>query len=236
MLPMVKKLLLLLNPTMKISDVQLERFIVYFTFFYVLVFSVNALARGNVEFIYYTALMVLSISIILFIHRKMHFYPIVLMSLSLLGLLHLLGGNIYIGTTRLYDLYFLPGAIRYDNLVHMFGSSIMVMLAYALVTPILDDKFELSRGYFILLLVLIGMGLGAINELVEFLAVLVFDVSQQVGDYTNTLLDLVFNTVGSIIMALFLVITHQPVTKQFFPALTNTTQPSTKHNDDSAKA
>ena len=202
---------------MKISDAQLERFVVYFTFFYTLVFSVNALVRGNVEFVYYTALMILSISIIFFIHRKMHFYPIVLMSLSLLGLLHLLGGNVAIGDTRLYDVYFLPGAFRYDNFVHMFGSSIMVMLAYALLTPILDDKFELSRGYFILLLVLVGMGLGAINELVEFLAVLVFDVSQQVGDYTNTLLDLVFNTIGSIGMAVFLVFSRRHVTKQFFP-------------------
>jgi putative membrane protein len=200
----------------KISDTQFERFIVYFTFLYTLIFSVNALARGNVEFIYYTALMVLSISIILFVHRKMHFYPIVLLSLSLLGLLHLLGGNITIGATRLYDLYFFPGAFRYDNLVHMFGSGIMVMLAHALITPILDNEFEKRRGYFVLLLVLIGMGLGAINELVEFLAVLVFDVSQQVGDYTNTLLDLVFNTIGSSFMAIFLVFSRRHLTKRLF--------------------
>lgn len=200
-----------------ISENQMEKFIVYFTFFYTLIFSINALAKGNVEFIYYTALMLLSIAIIMIVHRRMHFYPIVLMSLSALGLLHLLGGNVWVDTVRLYDYYFVSGIFRYDNFVHMVGSAIMVMLAHALLTPILDDKFEVRQGYFILLLVLVGMGLGAINELVEFVAVLVLDVGEQVGDYTNTLLDLVFNTMGSAAMAIFLVKTKIQLTHPILP-------------------
>lgn len=200
-----------------ISENQMEKFIVYFTFFYTLIFSINALSKGNVEFIYYTALMLLSIAIIMIVHRRMHFYPIVLMSLSALGLLHLLGGNVWVDTVRLYDYYFVSGIFRYDNFVHMVGSAIMVMLAHALLTPILDDKFEVRQGYFILLLVLVGMGLGAINELVEFVAVLVLDVGEQVGDYTNTLLDLVFNTMGSAAMAIFLVKTKIQLTHPILP-------------------
>lgn len=193
---------------------NVEKFIVYFTFIYTAVFSLNALLRGNIEFIYYTALMILSISLILFIHRRMHFYPIVLLSLSLVGLLHLLGGNWMIGDARLYDTYFIPDFFKYDNLVHMIGSGVMVMLAHALLTPVLDDRFEHTRkGYFIVLLVVVGMGLGAINELVEFIAVLIFDVSKQVGDYTNTLLDLVFNTIGSFAMAAYLVLTNRRLTE-----------------------
>ncbi len=196
-----------------INEQQIEKFIVYFTFFYTAVFSINALVNGNVEFIYYTALMILSISIILLIHRRMHFYPVVLMSLSALGLLHLLGGNIWLGPTRLYDYYFIANLFKFDNLVHMVGSGIMVMLAHALLTPILDDQFERRHGYFIVLLVLVGMGLGAVNELVEFFAVIIFDVGQQVGDYTNNLLDLVFNTIGSLLMATFLVKTKARLTR-----------------------
>ncbi len=192
---------------------QLEKFIVYFTSIYTFVFSLNALLRGNVEFIYYTAMMVLSISLILFIHRRMHFYPIVLMSLSVIGLLHLLGGNLYLGSVRLYDYYFFPDIFRYDNFVHMLGSGVMVVLAHALLMPVLHKNFERNRLYFILLLVIVGMGLGSINELVEFVAVLVFDVGQQVGDYTNTLLDITFNTLGSFIMATFLVYTNQHLTE-----------------------
>lgn len=197
------------------TQTQLEKFIVYFTSGYTFVFSINALLRGNVEFIYYTAMMILSISIIVFIHKRLHFYPIVLMSLSVIGLLHLLGGNIMLGETRLYDYYFIPALFKYDNFVHMVGSAVMVMLAHALLMPILHKDFEMKRhGYFILLLVIIGMGLGVINELVEFLAVLVFDVGKQVGDYTNNLLDLVFNTIGSAIMAIYLVLTKTKLTHE----------------------
>lgn len=189
------------------SSAQLEKFIVYFTWVYTAIFSLNALVRGNVEFIYYTAVMVTSISLILFINRRMHFYPVVLMSLSLLGLLHLLGGNIMLGDTRLYDFFFIPDVFRYDNLMHMLGSAIMVLLAHALLSPVLPDEFENRNrgGYYVVLLVLVGMGLGAINEIIEFFAVLVFDVGKQVGDYTNTLLDLVFNTIGSLMMAAYIV-------------------------------
>lgn len=188
-----------------------EKFVVYFTFIYITVFSINGLIRGNVEFIYYTAVMLLSIAIILFINKHFHFYPVVLMSLSLLGLLHLLGGNAYIGDTRLYDLYLIPGIFKYDNFVHMIGSAIMTMLAYAMLNPLLEDDFKGQNLYFILLLVAIAMGLGSINEIIEFVAVLVFDVSDMVGGYTNTLLDLIFNTIGSIIMAVVLIKSKLPL-------------------------
>lgn len=168
-----------------------------------------SLWRGNVEFIYYTAVLVLSIAVILTIHRRMHFYPVVLIGLSFLGLMHLLGGNIDIGVIRLYDYFIIPGLLKYDNVVHMFGTAIMVMLAYTLLEPILHDSFERRHhGYFIILLVLVGMGLGSINEIIEFFAVLMFNVGQWVGDYRNTLLDLIFNTIGATIMSTFLVKTH----------------------------
>lgn len=181
-----------------------EKFVVYFTFVYISIFSINALIRGNVEFIYYTAVMLLSIAIIFFINKHFHFYPVVLISLSLLGLLHLLGGNAYIGDTRLYDMFFIPGIFKYDNFVHMIGSGIMTMLAYAMLHPVMADDFKGQDLYFILLLVVIAMGLGSINEIIEFVAVLIFDVSEMVGGYTNTLLDLIFNTIGSILVAIVL--------------------------------
>jgi len=199
------------------NSVKIEKSIVYFTFFYVTLFSLNALLRGNIEFVYYTAVMLLSIGTILFIHRRMHFYPIVLMSLSVLGLLHLLGGNVLVGETRLYEYYLVPDLFKYDNFVHMVGSGIMVMMAYTLLTPILDDRFERRQQlYFVFLLVVVGMGLGAINELIEFIAVILFDVSSQVGDYTNTLLDIVYNTLGSLVMAIFLVKSRHHLTKKLW--------------------
>ena len=48
------------------------------------------------------------------------------------------------------------------------------------------------------LVVFIGMGIGALNEIVEFLAVLAFP-DTNVGGYDNTMWDIVFNTFGAII-------------------------------------
>ena len=181
------------------------RYTIYFTFLYVLAFSINSIANGNFEFIYYTGLMLLAGGVLLMIHKQFKFYPVVLLSISLVGLLHLLGGNLYMGDTRLYDFFFIQDILRYDNIVHMLGSAVMVMLAYAMLQPVVSDDFEGKDYHFIILLVLIGMGIGTINEMLEFLAVLVFDAAQQVGGYTNPLLDLVFNTIGSIITASILV-------------------------------
>ncbi len=44
------------------------------------------------------------------------------------------------------------------------------------------------------------MGLGVLNELIEFSAVLVFP-DTNVGGYFNTALDLVFNTLGALAAA-----------------------------------
>ncbi len=198
--------------TPSLTTQKFEKFIVYFTLIYVTLFAINALVSGNTEFIYYTAMMVMTISVILFIHRRMHFYPIILLSLSMLGLLHLLGGNFYIHGIRLYDIWLIsPNIFKYDNFVHTFGSGVMVMLAYAMLKPVLRNPFEHHDNYFIILLVLIGMGLGVINELIEFIAVLTFKASNEVGYYTNTLLDLTFNTIGAMIMAILLVKTKVPL-------------------------
>lgn len=191
---------------------KFEKFIVYFTLVYVTLFAINALVSGNSEFIYYTAVMILSVSVILFIHRRMHFYPIILLSLSLLGLFHLLGGNYYVDNVRLYDYWIIPPNIfKYDNFVHTFGSGVMIMLAYAMLKPVLRDPFEHHDNYFIFLLVLVGMGLGVINELIEFVAVLTFKAGNEVGYYTNTLLDLSYNTIGSVVTAIILVKTRIPL-------------------------
>ena len=48
------------------------------------------------------------------------------------------------------------------------------------------------------------MGTGALNEVLEFGAVILFGAAKQVGDYLNNALDLVFNLTGSIIACFFI--------------------------------
>lgn len=193
------------------SQLRFEKFIVYFTLGYTALFTVISLVGLNVEFIYYTVVMGVSMSTILAIHKRIKFYPVVLMSLSALGLFHLMGGNLYLGDVRLYDFYFIDGVFKYDNFMHSVGSAIMVMVSYALLQPAIADEFYDRRIYFGIILSLVGMGLGTINEIIEFIGVLLFDIQQQVGGYDNTLLDLIYNMVGSIVMATILVRSNMPL-------------------------
>ncbi|PIZ83988.1 hypothetical protein COX97_00050 [Candidatus Pacearchaeota archaeon CG_4_10_14_0_2_um_filter_05_32_18] len=91
--------------------------------------------------------------------------------------------------------------LKFDQFVHAFGFGATTIVAYSLIKPYLNS----STNYKIIYpaLVSIAMGLGALNEIVEFVAVVAFP-STGVGGYYNTALDLVFNMVGSII-AIFVV-------------------------------
>ena len=53
------------------------------------------------------------------------------------------------------------------------------------------------------LIVLGGMGIGALNEIIEFAAVVIFGQTG-VGGYWNTALDLVFNLLGAIAATIFI--------------------------------
>ena len=117
--------------------------------------------------------------------------------MSVLGFLHLLGGNFYIGELRLYDYYFLPGIFKYDNFVHFYASFIGTLALYSLLINFMARPI-IERFYvFALLLMLLAMGVGSIVEMAEFGAVIIFDATDQVGDYYNNSFDLIFNTLGA---------------------------------------
>ena len=54
------------------------------------------------------------------------------------------------------------------------------------------------------MLILMALGVGAINEIIEFIAVEFLEAAQQVGDYENNAKDLVFNLFGSFIASLII--------------------------------
>ena len=62
---------------------------------------------------------------------------------------------------------------------------------------IVDKKANKWVVYIIIILA--GSSIGAINEIIEFSTVILFDAGHAVGGYYNTLLDLVFNFVGAIV-------------------------------------
>ena len=171
-----------------------------FTVSYLAAFTVNALFQGNFEFLYYTVLMTTLIYIVVFvINRRFYLAFFILANLSLLGFLHLAGGNFEIAGQRLYDFYFVPDIIRYDNIVHTYGTFIVTLTLYSLFADFINERIRQRYFIFSMMLVLMSIGVGTINELVEFLAVVFLNASEQVGSYFNNALDLLFNTVGSIL-------------------------------------
>jgi len=115
------------------------------------------------------------------------------------------GGGVRVGDSVLYALQILPIAnigdnviLRFDQFVHFFGFGVATLVGWHLLSPYLGKNINNKVLY--PLIVLIGMGLGALNEIVEFAAVVVFPQTG-VGGYYNTALDLVFNMFGAIAAA-----------------------------------
>ncbi len=179
-----------------------EKIIFYFTLSYILGFLVYYLSIKNYEFLWYIVVLVFLFALILFTLSRSKFDYIILGGLSLWGLLHLAGGGIIVQGKVLYAYHILPVlqigdsvVLKFDQFVHFFGFGVATLVVYHLLLPYLNKKTNWKVVYPIL--VVAGMGLGAVNEVVEFVAVLTFDETG-VGGYINTALDLVFNTVGAV--------------------------------------
>ena len=168
-----------------------------FTIVYLLAFTLNGVSKADYEFLYYTILITVVIIVVTTIHQKLHLASFILVNLSMLGFIHLMGGNMYIEGVRLYDIYFIPGIIRYDNIVHTYGTFIGTLSLYSLLAMYIDPAIRRRYPIFAMLLIMMAIGMGTIVELVEFLAVVLFGVADKVGDYFNNTLDLFFNTLGA---------------------------------------
>jgi putative membrane protein len=127
--------------------------------------------------------------------------------LSLWGFLHMAGGGIPVGDGVLYGHIIYPiidrggefVIFKFDQLVHFFGFGVATLVMYEIIKP----RWRGSLGLLAFVVALAGMGLGALNEVVEFMAV-VFMPETGVGGYYNTGLDLVFNAIGATVVALVL--------------------------------
>jgi len=169
---------------------------------YILAFGATSIGRRNYEFLIYTAVIVLAFVLIAATQRQVKFTPLVLWGLTIWGLLHMAGGNVFLAGGRLYDLILISIApkyqiLRYDHFVHAVGFGTATLVAYHLLRPHLHEGIHnwLSLSA---LVALMGMGLGALNEMMEFFVVVVVPESG-VGGYTNTALDLVFNALGALL-------------------------------------
>jgi uncharacterized membrane protein YjdF len=112
--------------------------------------------------------------------------------------LHNLGGNLYFGGVRLYNIWLIEGILRYDNIVHFVTMFVIAFLVHTLLEPHLYEKLKDNKVLYGTVIVIIVLGLGAFYEILELVAVLFINAGERVGDYLNNALDLVFNMLGAI--------------------------------------
>lgn len=165
-----------------------------------------ALSQGNTEFLFYIVVVLVLGAIIWQIDQCFGIPTPLLWLLSLWGALHMAGGLVPLlpgmpynpPNAVLYSWWLMPDLLKYDHVVHALGFGICTALCWYLLKPALSNKTP--RWTILSLAIFGGMGLGAANEIVEFIAVLAMP-NTNVGGYVNTGWDLVSNLVGSLIAA-----------------------------------
>lgn len=180
-----------------------ELLLAIFNLAYITIFGSYYMAAQNYEFMWYIIVMLGCFLLVALTLHWTKFNFQILVGLSVLGLLHTMGGGIRVGEGVLYDVQIIPlfdaghelAALKYDQIVHWFGVGVITLALYYLALPTITRKSDWR--VVMLLIVLAGMGASIINEIVEFGAVLVLPETG-VGGYENTLLDLTFNTLGAL--------------------------------------
>ena len=198
-----------------------------FTSLYLLFATAFALSQGNIEFLFYCAVMGILIAVVALVHRSLSLSPGLLWALSAWGALHMAGGLVPIPEDWpaagdfhvLYSWWIIPktgtadaagGWLKYDQVVHAYGFGIATWLCWQILRGSLESRktglnararLRPTPGL-MFLVAAAGMGLGALNEVIEFIATRM--TVTNVGGYVNTGWDLVSNMIGALTAAIVL--------------------------------
>ena len=164
-----------------------------------------ALRTDNHEFLFYIAVLVLIGGLVGLVHLRVGLHHLSLWALAVWAVLHLLGGLWHVSDDVgvLYNLWLIPERLKFDQLVHGYGFGTATWVAWQGLRHGLREPRP-SVGL-VFLAVCAGMGLGALNEVVEFFATLLVPETN-VGGYVNTGWDLVSNLVGASLAGLAILV------------------------------
>lgn len=188
--------------------------VIAFNLIYMVAAVTSSVTQGNGEFMFYIIVMLVLIGVIMLVHRRVSMSGPLLWAFSVWGMLHMAGGLVpvpegwpYDGKHGvLYSLWLIPDRLKYDQVVHAYGFGITTWLCWHALTGAvhkdLGIRLKPTLGL-LTLCVAAGAGFGAINEVIEFIAVLSLP-STNVGGYMNTGWDLVFNLGGALTAAIII--------------------------------
>jgi hypothetical protein len=166
------------------------------------VFSTFFIVKGNYEFIIYVGVIIFFLVLIIATNKKVFYPNTVLWGLTAWALMHMAGGAFHIDGTLLYKTMIIPlsetyPVLRYDQLVHIIGFGVVTLTLFYILKPLLRPDLK-TWGALSIIVVASGLGVGALNEIIEFLTSSVVPRSR-VGGYLNTALDLVADLIGAIL-------------------------------------
>jgi len=173
----------------------------------VVAFGTAFLLRKNYEFTIYVGVIAATLIVIGVTFFRVAYSTATLLGLTIWAILHMTGGAVYINDARLYDIILVPLSqkypiLRYDQLVHTFGFAAATLTMFDLLRPLLKDNLQ----HFVTLSVVVvmaGLGVGALNEIVEALVAATVP-SAGVGGYVNTALDLIADLLGALLAMVFI--------------------------------
>jgi len=164
-------------------------------------FTLMFLSRRNYEFVLYIGVIVLFLALIVTTNRRVAYPTQLLWGLTAWALLHMAGGGVLVRGEVLYKLMLVTisetySIFRYDQFVHIVGFGVATAVMYHLLLPSLAAP---PRRWVSLSIVvaMAGLGVGALNEVIEFAATVAMPETG-VGGYVNTSLDLVADLVGAL--------------------------------------
>lgn len=184
-----------------------------FTLAYLTAAVLGVIVTGNREFVFYLVVMAVLIGVVLYVHSRIRMPIGLLWALTIWGALHMAGGLVqlpdgwpYNGPHAvLYSWWLVPELLKYDQVVHAYGFGVTTWVCWhGLSMAVAARGGRLLPSFGVLTIcAAAGMGFGAANEIVEFIAVLTIP-NTNVGGYENTGWDLVSNFAGSLIAALLI--------------------------------
>jgi hypothetical protein len=165
---------------------------------YLIAFTGYGVITGARLTIAYAVIVIVLGVVLSFVHLRVGFSRPVLWAFAAWGFLHMAGGLIEFPSGEvLYNIDWGVPVVRYDRLIHAFGfGTSSVACAQAMRGRMGVTNF---RGAAAFIVWLAGMGVGALNEMVEFWMSQV--TTTNVGGFVNTGWDLVANTLGTAIAA-----------------------------------
>ncbi|RME78430.1 DUF2238 domain-containing protein [Candidatus Woesearchaeota archaeon] len=170
-----------------------------------IVFASTFILQKNYEFIIYIFVVLSFLWLICHSTKYLDYSELSIWGLVLWAILHMAGGGVHVKGDVLYNLILIPlvgepfWILKFDQVVHLIGFFVATLVMYDVLKPHVKKMQGFALGF---TLFAAGLGLGALNEIVEFFATVILP-STNVGGYYNTALDLVFNGIGALAAVLY---------------------------------